>query len=155
MPKNKDTQYRYVKTQIYLSVKNIIKHLDDESQYVYSTFVIPSDFLSKDVRRLWKQYETALNKIGLAVYNLGKTNPDSELDLIVIKSNTGELDANLIKYDTSESQAEFLKQEYKRVDELDVSYLINSRAKSEEKYFLNRAWLDVYTMLMTNLLMIG
>ncbi|MCT4390239.1 hypothetical protein [Leuconostoc falkenbergense] len=139
MPKNKDTQYRYVKTQIYLSVKNIIKHLDDESQYVYSTFVIPSDFLSKDVRRLWKQYETALNKIGLAVYNLGKTNPDSELDLIVIKSNTGELDANLIKYDTSESQAEFLKQEYKRVDELDVSYLINSRAKSEEKYFLNRA----------------
>ena len=138
MPKNKDTQYRYVKTQIYLSVKNIIKHLDDESQYVYSTFVIPSDFLSKDVRRLWKQYETALNKIGLAVHNLGKTNPDSELDLIIIKSNTGELDANLIKYDTSESQAEFLKQEYKRVDELDVSYLINSRAKSEEKYFLNR-----------------
>ncbi len=87
---------------------------------------------------MWKQYETALNKIGLAVHNSGKTNPDSELDLIVIKSNTGELDANLIKYDTSESQAEFLKQEYKRVDELDVSYLINSRAKSEEKYFLNR-----------------
>ncbi|MGR8825873.1 hypothetical protein [Leuconostoc mesenteroides] len=138
MPKNEDTQYRYVKTQIYLSVKNIIKHLDDRSQYVYSTFVIPSEFLSKEVRRLWKQYENALNKIGLAVHSLGKTNPDSELDLIVIKSNTGELDARLIKYDTSESQADFLKHEYKRVDELDISYLINSKAKCEEKYFLNR-----------------
>lgn len=137
MPKNKETQYTYVKTQIYLSVKNIIKHLNDESQYIYSTFVIPSEFFSKDTRRLWKQYETTLNKIGLAVHNLGKTNPDSELDLIVIKSNTGELDVNLIEYDTSESQAEFLKQEYKRVDELDIGILINSRAKAEEKYFLN------------------
>lgn len=138
MPKNKDTQYRYVKTQIYLSVKNIIKHLDDGSQYVYSTFVIPSDFLSKDVRRLWKQYETAMNTIGLTVINLGRANPDLDLDIILVKINNGDMDANLVKYDSSEYKAEFLKQEYSKVDELDISYLINSRAKSEEKYFLNR-----------------
>lgn len=137
MPKNKDTQYRYLKTQIYLSVKNIIKHLDEESQYVYSTFVIPSEFLSKDVRRLWNKYEANLNKIGLVVINLGRANPEADLDIILVKINNGELNSDVIKYDTPESQSTFLKQEYKRVDELDIGILINSRAKAEEKYFLN------------------
>lgn len=138
MPRNEDTQYQYVRATIYQSIKSIINNLEDGSQYVYSTFVIPSEFLSKEVRRLWKQYETAMNTIGFAVINLDRANPDADLDIILVKINNGEMDANLIKYDSSESKAKFLKQEYSKVDELDISYLINSRAKSEEKYFLNR-----------------
>ncbi|QOY98692.1 hypothetical protein IRM63_05060 [Leuconostoc citreum] len=75
MPKNKDTEYRYIKTQIRLIIKSIIQTLKadlesvevDLKEQVYRLYV-PQQLISSTSKSLLEQFEQNVQQAGYTTY---------------------------------------------------------------------------------------
>ena len=90
MPKNKDTEYRYIKTQIRLIIKSIIQTLKkdlesvDLEQQVYRLYV-PQQFISSSSKSLLEQFEQNVQQAGYTTHIANQSPCFEQENTIVIK----------------------------------------------------------------------
>lgn len=128
MPRNKDTQYRYVKTQIDKSVKEIVTNLINSKNIgsIRTIIYLPKEILSSEVQKLWNVFENNMSKVGFVVTNEHITHENALVDMVIIEANTGQLNVKNIKYDKREDQIKYLFSQYNYIDEVSVKDLENA-----------------------------
>ncbi|WP_162619128.1 hypothetical protein [Leuconostoc mesenteroides] len=90
MPKNKDTEYRYIKTQIRLIIKSIIQTLKadlesvDLKEQVYRLYV-PQQLISNTSKYLLEQFEQNVQQAGYTTYIVDQSSRFEQENTVFIK----------------------------------------------------------------------
>ncbi|WP_249192649.1 hypothetical protein [Weissella minor] len=90
MPKNKDTEYRYIKTQIRLIIKSIIQTLKNDlesvdlKEQVYRLSV-PQQLISSTSKSLLEQFEQNVKQAGYTTHIANQSSLFEQENIIVIK----------------------------------------------------------------------
>ncbi|WP_273946980.1 hypothetical protein, partial [Leuconostoc mesenteroides] len=90
MPKNKDTEYRYIKTQIRLIIKSIIQILKEDlesvdlEEQVYRLYV-PQQLISSASKFLLEQFEQNVQQAGYTTHIANQSSNCEQENTIVVK----------------------------------------------------------------------
>ena len=90
MTKNKDTEYRYIKTQVRLIIKSIIQTLKkdleavDLEQQVYRLYV-PQQLISSTSKSLLEQFEQNVQQAGYTTHIANQSSYFEQENTIVVK----------------------------------------------------------------------
>lgn len=90
MPKNKDTEYRYIKTQIRFIIKSIIQILKEDlesvdlEEQVYRLY-IPQQLISSASKSLLEQFEQNVQQAGYTTHIANQPSHFEQENTIVVK----------------------------------------------------------------------
>ncbi len=133
MPKNKDTEYRYIKTQIRLIIKSIIQTLKadlesvDLKEQVYRLYV-PQQLISSTSKSLLEQFEQNVQQAGYTTYIVDQSSRFEQENTVFIK-----LTDQCINYD-HKKLTQYLINENAYVDSTSFKDLEHVRIKADQKY---------------------
>ncbi|WP_370928873.1 hypothetical protein AB3363_04820 [Leuconostoc mesenteroides] len=133
MPKNKDTEYRYIKTQVRLIIKSIIQTLKkdlesvDLEQQVYRLYV-PQQLISSTSKSLLEQFEQNLQQAGYTTH-IGKQSSHFEQENTIVIQLT-----NPCNNDAHKQLTQYLINENAYVDSTSFKDLEHVRIKADQKY---------------------
>lgn len=133
MPKNKDTEYRYIKTQIRLIIKFIIQTLKEDlesvnlEEQVYRLYV-PQQLISSTSKSLLEQFEQNVKQVGYTTYIVDQSSRFEQENTVLIK-----LTGQCINYD-HKKLTQYLINENAYVDSTSFKDLEHVRIKANQKY---------------------
>lgn len=133
MPKNKDTEYRYIKTQIRLIIKSIIQTLKNDlesvdlKEQVYRLYV-PQQFISSTSKSLLEQFEQNVQQAGYTTH-IANQSPRFEQEKTVLIKLTGQCTNHDHK-----KLIQYLMNENAYVDRTSFKDLEHVRIKADQKY---------------------
>ncbi|WP_223825151.1 hypothetical protein [Leuconostoc carnosum] len=133
MPKNKDTEYRYIKTQIRLIIKSIIQTLKNDlesvdlEQQVYRLYV-PQQLISSTIKSLLEQFEQNVQQAGYTTHIANQSPCFEQENTIVIKL--------AIPWNNHDHKqlTQYLINENAYVDSTSFKDLEHVRIKADQKY---------------------
>lgn len=133
MPKNKDTEYRYIKTQIRLIIKSIIQTLKNDlesvdlEQQVYRLYV-PQQLISSTIKSLLEQFEQNVQQAGYTTHIANQSPCFEQENTIVIKL--------AIPWNNHDHKqlTQYLINENAYVDSTSFKDLKHVRIKADQKY---------------------
>ncbi|MGX4593332.1 hypothetical protein JNUCC76_05255 [Leuconostoc sp. JNUCC 76] len=133
MPKNKDTEYRYIKTQIRLIIKHIIQTLKNDlepvglEKQVYRLYV-PQHFISSTSKSLLEQFEQNVQQAGYTTHIANQSSHFEQENTIVIKL--------AIPWNNHDHKqlTQYLINENAYVDSTNFKDLEHVRIKADQKY---------------------
>ena len=133
MPKNKDTEYRYIKTQIRLIIKSIIQTLKNDlesvdlEQQVYRLYV-PQQLISSTSKSLLEQFEQNVQQAGYTTHIANQSPCFEQENTIVIKL--------AIPWNNHDHKqlTQYLINENAYVDSTSFKDLEHVRIKADQKY---------------------
>ncbi|WP_349535702.1 hypothetical protein [Leuconostoc mesenteroides] len=133
MPKNKDTEYRYIKTQIRLIIKSIIQTLKEDlgsvdlKEQVYRLYV-PQQLISSISKSLLEQFEKNVQQAGYTTHIANQSSHFEQENTIVIQQT---IPWN--NYDHKQL-TQYLINENAHVDSTSFKDLEHVRIKADQKY---------------------
>ena len=133
MPKNKDTEYCYIKTQIRLIIKFIIQTLKEDlesvnlEEQVYRLYV-PQQVISSTSKSLLEQFEQNVKQVGYTTYIVDQSSRFEQENTVLIK-----LTGQCINYD-HKKLTQYLINENAYVDSTNFKDLEHVRIKANQKY---------------------
>ena len=133
MPKNKDTEYRYIKTQVRLIIKSIIQTLKkdlesvDLEQQVYLLYV-PQQLISSTSKFLLEQFEQNIQQAGYTTHIVDQSSRFEQENTIVVKL------AIPWKNHNHNKLVQYLINEKAYVDSTSFKDLEHVRIKADQKY---------------------
>ena len=133
MPKNKDTEYRYIKTQIRLIIKSIIQTLReglesvDLKQQVYRLYV-PQQLISSTSKFLLEQFEKNVQQAGYTTHIENHSPRFEQENTVLIK-----LTRQCTNHDHKQL-TQYLINENAYVDSTSFKDLEHVRIKADQKY---------------------
>lgn len=136
MPKNKDTEYRYIKTQIRLIIKSIIQTLKEDlesvdlKKQVYRLYV-PQQLISSTSKSLLEQFEQNVKQAGYTTHIANQSSNCEQENTIVVKL------AIPCNDDDHKKLMQYLINENAYVDSTSFKDLEHVRIKADQKYHGN------------------
>jgi len=135
MPKNKDTEYRYIKTQIRLIIKSIIQTLKadlesveaDLKEQVYRLYV-PQQLISSTSKSLLEQFEQNVQQAGYTTYIVDQSSRFEQENTVFIK-----LTGQCTNHD-HKKLTQYLINENAYIDSTSFKDLEHVRIKADQKY---------------------
>lgn len=135
MPKNKDTEYRYIKTQIRLIIKSIIQRLKadlesvevDLKEQVYRLYV-PQQLISSTSKSLLEQFEQNVQQAGYTTH-IANQSPRFEQENTVLIKLTGQYTNHDHK-----NLTQYLINENAYIDSTSFKDLEHVRIKADQRY---------------------
>ena len=94
MPKNKDTEYRYIKTQIRLIIKSITQTLKNDlesvnlEEQVYRLYV-PKQLMSSTNKSLLEQFEQNIKQAGYTTHVANQSSRFEQENTVLLIKPTG------------------------------------------------------------------
>ncbi|WP_270338861.1 MULTISPECIES: hypothetical protein [Leuconostoc] len=133
MPKNKDTEYRYIKTQIRFIIKSIIQILKEDlesvdlEEQVYRLY-IPQQLISSASKSLLEQFEQNVQQAGYTTHIANQSSHFEQENTIVVKL------AIPCNNDDHKKLTQYLINENAYVDSTSFKDLEHVRIKADRKY---------------------
>ena len=135
MSKNKDTEYRYIKTQIRLIIKSIIQTLKadlesvevDLKEQVYRLYV-PQQLISSTSKSLLEQFEQNVQQAGYTTYIVDQSSHFEQENTVFIK-----LTGQCTNHD-HKKLTQYLINENAYIDSTSFKDLEHVRIKADQKY---------------------
>lgn len=133
MPKNKDTEYRYIKTQIRFIIKSIIQILKEDlesvdlEEQVYRLY-IPQQLISSASKSLLEQFEQNVQQAGYTTHIANQPSHFEQENTIVVKL------AIPCNNDDHKKLTQYLINENAYVDSTSFKDLEHVRIKADQKY---------------------
>ena len=135
MSKNKDTEYRYIKTQIRLIIKSIIQTLKadlesvevDLKEQVYRLYV-PQQLISSTSKSLLEQFEQNVQQAGYTTHIANQSSNCEQENTIVVKL------AISCNNDDHKKLIQYLINENAYIDSTSFKDLEHVRIKADQKY---------------------
>ncbi|MCJ2168137.1 MULTISPECIES: hypothetical protein [Lactobacillales] len=135
MSKNKDTEYRYIKTQIRLIIKSIIQTLKadlesvevDLKEQVYRLYV-PQQLISSTSKSLLEQFEQNVQQAGYTTYIVDQSAHFEQENTVFIK-----LTGQCTNHD-HKKLTQYLINENAYIDSTSFKDLEHVRIKADQKY---------------------